>query len=75
MVFHTDKTTVINAAAEILKSSPCRPHMLDKAFGYQRKDLAVEPICNLQSKLIIVSGGSIKGTLMEELTNQNETIF
>ena len=69
LVFHTDKTTVINAAAEILKSSPCRAHMLDKNYGYQRKDLAVEPICNLQSKLIIVSGGSVKGTLMEELTN------
>lgn len=71
LVFHTNKTNVINAASEILKSSPCRQHLLDTSYGYQRKNLAVEPICNLQSKLIVVSGGSIKGTLMEELTNMS----
>jgi hypothetical protein len=43
--------------------------MLDSTYSYQRKNLAVEPICNLQSKLIIVSGGAMKGTLMEELVN------
>lgn len=69
LVFHTNKTIVINAAAEILKTSACKTFMLDKKFGYQRINLAIEPICNLQSKLIIVSGGSMKGTLMEELVN------
>jgi len=43
--------------------------MLDSTYSYQRKNLAVEPICNLQRKLIIVSGGAMKGTLMEELVN------
>jgi len=68
MVFHTNKTKTINAAAEILKTT-CRSHMLDSTYSYQRKNLAVEPICNLQSKLIIVSGDAMKGTLMEELVN------
>jgi hypothetical protein len=68
LVFHTDKTKTINAAAEILKTT-CRSHMLDSTYSYQRKNLAVEPICNLQNKLIIVSGGAMKGTLMEELVN------
>jgi hypothetical protein len=68
LVFHTEKTKTINAASEILKTT-CRAHMLDTSYSYQRKNLAVEPICNLQHKLIIVSGGSMKGTLMEELVN------
>lgn len=68
LVFHTNKTTTINACAEILKTT-CRAHMLDSTYSYQRKNLAVEPICNLQRKMIIVSGGGMKGTLMEELVN------
>jgi hypothetical protein len=68
LVFHTDKTKTINAAAEILKTT-CRSHMLGSEYSYSRKNLAVEPVCNLQSKLILVSGGEIKGTLMEELIN------
>lgn len=68
--FHTDKTNVINACAEILKTT-CRAHMLDESYAYQRKNIATEPICNLQSKLIIVSGGGVKGSLMEELVNMS----
>jgi hypothetical protein len=69
LVFHTDKTKTINAAAEILKTT-CRAQMLGPEYSYSRKNLAIEPVCNLQSKLIIVSGGGgIKGTLMEELIN------
>lgn len=68
LVFHTDKTTVINACAEVLKTT-CRQFMLDESYGYQRKNLAVEPVCNLQRKIVIVSGGPMKGTLMEELVN------
>lgn len=68
LVFHTDKTTVINACAEILKST-CRAHMLDSEYSYQRRNLALEPVCNLQSKLIIISGDAMRGTLMEELVN------
>jgi len=70
LVFHTDKTTVINACAEILKTT-CRSHMLDSEYSYTRKNLAVEPVCNLQNKLIIVSGDAMKGTLMEELVNMS----
>lgn len=68
IVFHTSNANVINAAAEILKTT-CRKHLLGTEFGYQRKNLATEPICNLQNKLIIVSGGEVKGTAMEELVN------
>lgn len=68
LVFHTDKTNVMNACAEILKNT-CRAYLLDSSYSYTRKNLAVEPICNLQKKLIVVSGGSMKGTLMEELVN------
>jgi hypothetical protein len=69
LVFHTEDANVLNAASEILKTT-CRGHMLDESYGYQRKNLAIEPVCNLQNKLIIVSGGGqIKGTHMEELVN------
>jgi hypothetical protein len=43
--------------------------MLGPEFAYNRKNLAQEPICNVAGKLIIVSGGNIKGTLIEELVN------
>ena len=68
LVFHTDKTDVINACAQILKDT-CHSRLLDSSYSYQRKNLAVEPVCNLQSKLIIISGGETKGTMMEELVN------
>lgn len=68
LVFHTDKSHVLNACAEILKTT-CRQHLLDETYAFQRKNLAVEPVCNLQRKLIIVSGGGTKGTLMDELVN------
>lgn len=70
LVFHTDKTKTLNAASEILKTT-CRANLLGTEYSYQRKNLALEPICNLQNKLIIVSGGTIKGTHMEELTNMS----
>lgn len=69
LVFHTDNTTVINAASEVIKTT-CRAHLLDESYGYQRKNLAIEPICNLQSKIVVISGGGeFKGTHMEELVN------
>ena len=66
LVFHTDKTNVINACSEILKTT-CRQFLLDESYGYQRKNLAVEPVCNLQRKLVIVSGGAINGTIIYEI--------
>lgn len=69
IVFHTNNVNVMNAASEILKTT-CRKHLLDAEFGYQRKNIATDPMCSLQNKLIIVSGGNeIKGTRMEELVN------
>jgi len=68
LVFHTDKSNVLNACAEILKTT-CRQYMLDETYAFQRKNLAIEPVCNLQRKLVIVSGGETKGTLMDELVN------
>jgi hypothetical protein len=70
LVFHTDKTKTLNAASEILKTT-CKSRLLDKEYSYQRKNLAIESICNLQNKLIIVSGGNVKGTHMEELVNMS----
>jgi hypothetical protein len=70
LVFHTNKTTVINATAQLLKDSALKSRLLDYSYGYQRKNLAIEPVCNLQNKVIIVSGGGeINGTLMEEMVN------
>lgn len=68
LVFKTDDTTVINACAEILKET-CRSHLLDYSYGYQRKNVAIEPIKNLESKIVLVSGDGVKGTLVEELVN------
>lgn len=68
LVFHTDKTDVINACSQILKDT-CKSRLLDAKYGYQRRNITTEPICNFQNKIIIVSGGNFKGTLMDELVN------
>jgi hypothetical protein len=68
LVFHTNISTTINACAEILKTT-CRPYLFDYNFGYQRRNLAIEPVCNLQNKIIIVSGKEVQGTMMEEMVN------
>jgi hypothetical protein len=70
LVFHTNKTNVLNSCAQILKTT-CGAHLLGYEYGYERKNLAIEPVCNLQRKLIIVSGGEMKGTLMEEMVNMS----
>jgi len=68
IVFHTDKTHVMDACAEILKSTLQR-YMLGPEYSFHRKNLAQEPVCNVAGKLIIVSGGNIKGSTFEELVN------
>ena len=68
LVFHTDDTLVINKCADILKST-LRKFMLDSSYSYQRKNIALEPACNLLNKLIIVSGEHHKGNGMDELVN------
>ena len=68
IVFHTEDTLVINKCADILKNT-LRKFMLDSGYSYQRKNLALEPICNLLGKLVIVSGEHHKGNGMDELVN------
>jgi len=68
LVFHTDDTVVINKCADIMKNT-LRKFMLDSSYSYQRKNIALEPICNLLGKLIIVSGEHHKGNGMDELVN------
>uniref|UniRef100_A0A6C0I6K3 phosphoinositide phospholipase C n=1 Tax=viral metagenome TaxID=1070528 RepID=A0A6C0I6K3_9ZZZZ len=68
IVFHTDDTVLINNCADIMKNT-LRKYMLDSSYSYQRKNLALEPACNLMGKLIVVSGEKHKGTAMDELVN------
>jgi hypothetical protein len=68
LVFHTDKRHVIDACAEVMKTTLQR-YMLGPEYSYHRKNLAEEPMGNLNGKLIVVSGGNIKGTTFEELVN------
>lgn len=68
LVFHTDDNLVITKCADILKNT-LRKFMLDSSYSYQRKNIALEPACNLLNKLIIVSGEKHKGNGMDELVN------
>lgn len=68
LVFHTDDNLVINKCADIMKNT-LRRFMLDSSFSYQRKNIALEPICSLLGKLVIVSGEHHKGNGMDELVN------
>ena len=70
LVFHTDDVTTINACAEIIKQTLSK-YLLGPEYTYHKKNLAIEPICNLAGKLIIVSGGTTKGSIMEELINMS----
>lgn len=68
LMFHTNKTQTINACAEILKQTVGK-YLLGPEYSYGRKNLAQEPVCNLAGKLIIVSGGEVKGSALNELVN------
>jgi hypothetical protein len=68
LVFHTEDNLVINKCADILKNT-LRKFMLDSSYSYQRKNLALEPACNMLGRLIIVSGEHHKGNGMDELVN------
>lgn len=68
LVFHSNNTTLLNECADILKTT-LRKFMLDSSYSYQRKNLAVEPICKLMGKLVITSDDTTKGNGMEELVN------
>lgn len=68
LVFHSDDTPFMNLCADTLKNT-LRKFMLDSSYSYQRKNIALEPMCKLLNKLVIVSGGKHKGTGMDELVN------
>lgn len=68
LVFQTEDAKILNASAEILKTTVGK-YILGPEYSYHRKNLAVEPVCNLMGKLILVSGGNIKGTEMDEMVN------
>jgi hypothetical protein len=68
LVFQTQNASILNATAEILKTTLGK-YMLGPEYSYHRKNLAVEPVCNLMEKCILVSGGEIKGTQMDEMVN------
>jgi len=72
LMFHTNKTDVIDASAEIIKQTLGK-YLLGPQYAFEGQgkiNLAVEPICNLAGKCIIVSGGEVKGShAMMELVN------
>lgn len=63
IVPHTDKTIVLNRVAEHLLTTVRR-----RLFS-TTKTLATTPIDSLRGKVVIVSGGSVRGTDLEPLVN------
>ena len=70
LVFHTSDNAILTQCADTMKNT-LRKNMLNSEYSYQRKNLAVEPICNLMGKLVVVSGEHIKGNGMDELVNMS----
>ena len=70
IVFQTSDNAIVTECADTMKVT-LRKFMLDSEYSYQRKNLGVEPICNLMGKLIIVSGENVKGNGMDELVNMS----
>jgi len=68
LMFHTDNTMTLNASAQIIKDTLAR-FLLGPEYSFHRKNLAQEPMKNLMGKLIIVSGGNMNHTKIEELVN------
>ena len=68
LVFHTEKTVTLDATADVLKNT-LRRYMLTPEYSYQRRDMSAEPMCTIKGKLLLVSGGNLTGTKMEELVN------
>ena len=70
LVFHTSDNAILTQCADTMKNT-LRKNMLNSEYSYQRKNLGVEPICNLMGKLVVVSGEHIKGNGMDELVNMS----
>jgi hypothetical protein len=70
MKFHSTDNAFMTRCADVIKTTLSK-YLLDLPYTFQKKNLAVEPICNLLGKLIIVSGKEVKGNGMDELTNMS----
>ena len=68
--FHSSDNAFMNKCADVIKSTTAK-YVLDLPYTFQKKNLAVEPVCNLLGKLIIVSGKETKGNGMDELVNMS----
>jgi len=68
--FHTTNNTLMTKAAEVLKKTLSR-FLLDLPYTYQKKNIALEPVCNLIGKIVVVSGKNTKGNGMDELVNMS----
>lgn len=69
VVFHTENTNIMNACADIMKST-VRKFMLGNEYSHVGKPIEKSDICKeLLNKLIIVSGKKVEGTDFGELTN------
>jgi hypothetical protein len=64
----TENTTTMNNTAAIVLQA-LKSYMLDATYAHQAINIAQEPICNLKGKVVIVSGGNIKNTDLDELVN------
>ena len=68
--FHCSDNAFITKCADVLKTTISK-YLLDLPYTYQKKNLAIEPVCNLLGKIIVVSGKETKGNGMDELVNMS----
>lgn len=68
LVFHTENTKLMNGCADTMLNT-MRRYLLGPEYGYQRKVITSEPVTKFSGKIIVVSGGNVKGSAMEELVN------
>lgn len=68
LMFHTESPRIMTMCADILKSTLVR-FMLGLDYSSSKRDLAIEPVCNLMGKLIVISGPETVGSEMSELVN------
>jgi len=68
LVFHTDKSSVMDAAATEIKET-LGLHLLGPHYAHARQNLGQISISEFMGKLIIVSGGTIKSDKFDELMN------
>jgi hypothetical protein len=68
--FHSTDNAFMTKCADVLKKTLSR-FLLDVPYTYQKKNISLEPVCNLLGKIIVVSGKNTKGNGMDELVNMS----